>query len=469
VTRSSSRRLSALLLATFGAGASTLAAQEISLNRPGTGARAAGMGNAFIAVSDDGTAASWNPAGLAQLREPELSLVHSSIGRDQLFEGFRARDESAVFTTLATSGTTTDIEFASLAVPFELGSKPVTLQVGWRRLYQLTSSLRGETRRIPLVPGAGPESLTRIDNTTDGSIDLWSLAGGVRVTSRLSLGFSVDLYDGGWEERGNASEVPGVLGPTDFTQQAATRGFRGENLNLGLLLAYPAWTAGLVYHGAFWSGFRASESFRSSFAEPVERGLGPYARIQFPRSIGAGVTWRPRPLLRVAFDLTRDEWTEFLLSGAPGAPGEVSVFDNLPPELSATRNTVTVAAGLERLFPVDGRFVPLRLGFSREPQGPRDFLLRDDLDYYIVSAGTGINTNSLKFDVAVQYRWGSYRNTQNIRPIYLAGVEGGLGLPPPPEAAGVVRLQEWRIKVSVILRIIDKSRLRDMVKGIFGS
>ena len=33
------------------------------------------MGNAFIAVSDDGTAASWNPAGLSQLRRPELSVV----------------------------------------------------------------------------------------------------------------------------------------------------------------------------------------------------------------------------------------------------------------------------------------------------------------------------------------------------------------------------------------------------------
>ncbi len=41
----------------------------------GAGARAAGMADAFIAVCDDGTAASWNPAGLAQLRSPEFSAV----------------------------------------------------------------------------------------------------------------------------------------------------------------------------------------------------------------------------------------------------------------------------------------------------------------------------------------------------------------------------------------------------------
>jgi len=41
----------------------------------GSGARAYGMGGAFLARADDATAASWNPAGLSYLRVPELSLV----------------------------------------------------------------------------------------------------------------------------------------------------------------------------------------------------------------------------------------------------------------------------------------------------------------------------------------------------------------------------------------------------------
>jgi len=35
---------------------------------PGMGARAMGMGGAFTAVADDGTAAYWNPAGITQFR-----------------------------------------------------------------------------------------------------------------------------------------------------------------------------------------------------------------------------------------------------------------------------------------------------------------------------------------------------------------------------------------------------------------
>src|SRR6185295_2255925 len=41
----------------------------------GSGARAFGMGGAFLARADDATAASWNPAGLSYLRNPEVSIV----------------------------------------------------------------------------------------------------------------------------------------------------------------------------------------------------------------------------------------------------------------------------------------------------------------------------------------------------------------------------------------------------------
>ena len=50
-----------------------------SFNPVGSGARALGMGGAFIAVADDATAASWNPGGLIQLEKPEISAVGSAV------------------------------------------------------------------------------------------------------------------------------------------------------------------------------------------------------------------------------------------------------------------------------------------------------------------------------------------------------------------------------------------------------
>ena len=43
----------------------------------GVGARALGMGGAFVAMANDASATYWNPAGLVQLSEPEIAIMHS--------------------------------------------------------------------------------------------------------------------------------------------------------------------------------------------------------------------------------------------------------------------------------------------------------------------------------------------------------------------------------------------------------
>ena len=45
--------------------------------RIGVGARALGMGGAFVAIADGPTASYWNPAGLAQLGAPQLSSMYT--------------------------------------------------------------------------------------------------------------------------------------------------------------------------------------------------------------------------------------------------------------------------------------------------------------------------------------------------------------------------------------------------------
>jgi len=44
----------------------------------GIGARALGMGGAFVAIANDATASYWNPAGLALLRQREITVMHAS-------------------------------------------------------------------------------------------------------------------------------------------------------------------------------------------------------------------------------------------------------------------------------------------------------------------------------------------------------------------------------------------------------
>lgn len=449
--------------------AATVVAQDLPLNRTGSGARAAGMGNAFVAVSDDGTAASWNPAGLSQLQKPEFSLVHSASQRDRYLEGFRTRDETAAYTTLGTGSSTASIEFASAAIPFRLAGKPVTLQVGWRRLYQLKTQVNGDVQRVVVSEAARPGASIHADSTTEGSINLWSFAGAVRFTDRLSVGWSLDLYSGEWEERANLGEEPGVLGPADFLWTTGSNHVAPQHtLTLGVLLTYPSLSVGLVHHGALRGGFSQEFSGRSSLGDQIDVQSSPGSQLRFPRSVGAGLAWRPRPLLRLALDLTWDEWTQFLVED-PSSGRTWSALDGLPSELSAARDTVSVNAGMEKLFPVKGAYVPLRLGAAYEPQGYRDPLQRDSFDYFVLATGTGVNTNSLKFDVALEYRWGSLRNSRDISVVYQVGRAGEFGLPPSPEAQGTDRFQEWRLKASVIYRVTETEKLRELLKRVFGS
>lgn len=70
--------VTALTMAPVGALAQTAA---ISLSLPPT-ARANGMGEAYVALSDDGSAAWWNPAGLGFLAKMDASLTHAQLVPD---------------------------------------------------------------------------------------------------------------------------------------------------------------------------------------------------------------------------------------------------------------------------------------------------------------------------------------------------------------------------------------------------
>jgi hypothetical protein len=438
-------------------GAPAQAQIGLSLNRAGSGARAAGMADSFIAVSDDGTAASWNPAGLAQLRQPEFSFVYvvSEHGLD--FSGVRSPDDSVAYATPGFGYTNTSIDFASAAVPFSVARKPATLQLGWHRLYQLSADLTGNIERVPLVP-PGPATVVSREGRTVGDIDLFSLAGAVKLTSRLAIGGSVNLWRGRWTDRVSIIEPSAADGmPTFFAAAQSTR-LRGHNFSGGLLLTYPAWNVGLVYHAPFWSSFHVS-SQRLVTATPAAR-LDGDIRFRLPRSIGAGLARRFGPRWTASAALTHDQWTDALLDGIPGVEGAVNFFDNAPPALSTTRDTVSLNVGLEHLVLREGSVSPLRLGVGWEPQGGMDSVTRDPVDYVLVAVGGGYNTNRFKFDAAVQYRRGTFRTSE----VYSAATAAAFGR----DAVGLASADEWRIKVSAIYRLADTDALKGAIRRIFG-
>jgi hypothetical protein len=443
------------------AGRAAAMAQGVSLSRAGSGARAAGMADAFVAVSDDGTAASWNPAGLGQLRQPEFSFVYAMSQRAVGLSGLRSRDDAVAYTiTDPLDSVSSSVDFVSAALPFSMARRPVTLQVSWRRLYQLDNAFGGDIRRYATTDLRTPVSSAYLEDRLDGSIDVITAAGALKLTSRTAIGASVDFWRGGWKNSAVLVEQPAAPAETAFMSLNAATRLRGRNASVGLLLTYPAWNAGLVYHAPFWSSVTNSTSVRSSAVSAEDARVT--GKFQFPRSISAGVAWRPAAHWTAAAAVTHDQWTEALVA-IQGAGGPVNFFDNLPPDLSSTRDTVSLNLGVEHLFVRDAAIVPFRLGVGWEPQGQMDTVTRDPVDYLLFSGGTGYNTNRFKLDAAVQLRRATARASAALT------VESATsGDTFTRDAYGQGKNHEWRIKVSAIYRLQDTTKLKGILCKIFG-
>ncbi|MDI6780915.1 MAG: PorV/PorQ family protein [bacterium] len=61
------------------------AGQSARYLRMGVGARALGMGGAYVAVADDSLACYWNPAGLVQLKNKEIQAMYSLLSMDRKY------------------------------------------------------------------------------------------------------------------------------------------------------------------------------------------------------------------------------------------------------------------------------------------------------------------------------------------------------------------------------------------------
>ncbi|MEI6513213.1 MAG: hypothetical protein WCO51_08065 [bacterium] len=82
------------------------------------GARATGMGGAFTAIANDATASFWNPAGLAELKTFEATLVLSTVPTSETLVKVANNFSNPVSSTTS-SPTGFDPMFASVALPIK--------------------------------------------------------------------------------------------------------------------------------------------------------------------------------------------------------------------------------------------------------------------------------------------------------------------------------------------------------------
>jgi len=383
-----------------------------SPNPVGSGARAIGMGGAFIAVADDATAASWNPAGLTQLRRPEFSFVYSYNKR---FENYSSSSHPEAAGNNHT--TMEDLNYLSVVYPFELFQRNMIVSINYQLLYSFDRNLNFNYT----TKEKDPLSVTKekYDFHQQGTLKTFSPAYCIQVTPHLALGATFNIWTenlfwgNGWNSTTN---IKGSYSEEGIHKYYSTHiyerysDFSGFNMNLGFL-----WKVNklLTLGGVLKTPFKASvkhelketntvyeangtvspdESSHSSMKEDVD--------IYMPLSYGLGTALRFTDALTISFDVSRTEWSKFVLENSKGErrspiTGELT-------KKSHVHATTQVRLGGEYLFILTNTVVPVRCGLFYDPEPGQNH----QNDFWGCSLGTGVSLGSLILDIAYQFRYG---------------------------------------------------------------
>lgn len=249
-----------------------------SFNPVGSGARALGMGGAFISNADDATAASWNPAALIQLRKPEIAIVaaHFQRNKDNVFG---TNPEASGQQQVSNS----NLNYLSFSLP--CGARTC----GYNMIFSFNhQNLFNMDRKWSFPFNTNQANLTtqdQFDYQQKGDLYATDLAYAIQITPALSLGLTLNLWNDGlsdnsWTQTYTISRT-GQLGSlalkgNDMFQDKFE--FEGENMNLG---AY--WkiyqhgeqkvTLGFIYKTKFTADVKHTNSFNTSTVFPTEPDL----------------------------------------------------------------------------------------------------------------------------------------------------------------------------------------------------
>lgn len=314
----------------------------------GSGARALGMGGAFTAIADDATAAWWNPAGLAQLERPEVSIV-----------GQQRKSKGGVFNSSSDelysgSKDTTSLNFGSVVLPLGGSSqgarKAVSISYGtFMDFDQYRESPAGNYR----------------DN--EGSFDNAALTFATELSTSLSVGIGANY----------------IFGAMDETDIEDTYYFRQHLKVSGYNIA-----AGILWKTENWNmGFMARSKTRLRMDASGERSdsdsFHDIMIFRYPIILSAGVAYRPAENFTLSLDLQFLNLSDVNL-------GDGNNVDIYQPRI-----------GIEYLIITKGQSViPIRLGAYSNPNGKRDFVTGSKVQGVGYTAGTGLVFQDFQLDLA---------------------------------------------------------------------
>ena len=253
------------------------------------------MGTAFIAVADDPSTLSFNPAGITQLTGTQIYAGASAYLPYTRYE--------------SPSGESTETKFQVFVPPYfyicsDLGTKD--LRVGLSLISPF--GLGGNEWR--------PDGPTRYIST-DSMITTLALNPTVAYQLLPNLSIAIGaVYMKAWNDQ-NAMVNQSIVGAPDGKSELSADG-DGWGYNVGLLFKpSPRWSLGLQYRSSITVNYEGDLDL-SSIAPPLWPVLGgstfrsPIRMTnKFPDLFGFGIAFRPTDKWTIAFDAEYEGWSSF--------------------------------------------------------------------------------------------------------------------------------------------------------------
>ncbi len=390
-----------------------------SFNPVGSGARALGMGGAFIAVADDATAASWNPGGLTQLKKPECSVVSAFYHRGEDLT-FGTNPEADGSHSISDS----NINYLSASYPFEAFNHNMIVSLSYQHLYDFNREAKYLLNQTVGIQTRSDDW----DYEQSGSLSAIGLSYGIRVVPNLSIGFTLNFWDdnltpNNWEVKNqkmsavtisapptpdiSALDSPDVISATERLDRTEGYSITGFNFNVGFLwrINYK-WTLG----GVFKSPFKADVEYKNqTHSEITPQLYAPfsqsYARedeLEMPMSYGIGLVYNISDNFSISGDIYRTEWNDCIYKDANG--NEKSPITGSSASDVEPTHQIRIGGEYRFINEEKGYLIPVRAGFFYDPapaEGSPD-------DFYGFAVGVGFTKNDwLSLDIVYQYRFGN--------------------------------------------------------------
>ncbi len=426
----------------------------LNWNFLGGGARGRGMGGAYLGISDDAHAATWNPAGLVYNEGVLLSLnySYSNVGLDLDYGtqggGLTPHDENAGLSHISS---------AAFISPLTVLAREFTVSLFYNRLQDTytRSFFNAEVDPVVGVPFTANYGMSGNLAATGGAF-------ATTIRKRLSLGVGISILTGdGLEFLETAIDSSGDS--TAYNQQTTWTStsdldYSGLSATISALYRAEKWSAGIVVSPSY--GLTQSVDYfarrltihnqNPAYSAPVYGPLhGTKREITMPFTVGLGGSYKLSDNILLAADYS---YRAFNADGKYETDGSSNYrFQESPSEPNSEFEEVRVAWYNLHQVRIGGEYrretswgvVPIRAGIRNEPMLMGDVSANDvyfdqrldsgktvEFPYYSMinkpagstdqvngwtfSVGSGIHWSQVRLDAALEFTSFSFDESGNL-------------------------------------------------------